>query len=161
MAEVTKQRSGELMQKIVLAAMLAAVIPATAAAQWTISEEVDPFTDERRHYASLFSEERQLMAMYSCGRLELLIFKLASAVDTDLFANERVQIRFDDDTAETATWGVFRNESLVPSAGFVQRMAQHQTLLMGVTAFPNDRVVARFNLIGTAAMLEQINCEAE
>ena len=32
------------MRKIVVVALLAVVLPATAAAQWTIDEEVDPFT---------------------------------------------------------------------------------------------------------------------
>ena len=53
------------------------------------------------------------------------------------------------------------DSALVLPVAFAQRMAQHQTLLLGVTAFRDDLVRDRFNLTGTAAMLEQIDCRAE
>ena len=59
-----------------------------------------------------------------------------------------------------ALFYAFKNKCLLPVA-FAQRMAQHQTLLLGVTAFRDDLVRDRFNLTGTAAMLEQIDCRAE
>ena len=155
------------MRKIVVVVLLAVVLPATAAAQWNFSEDVDPFTDITTYQAFLYSEENQLGFGYSCSSegVGLLLLKIfAFGVDADLwennFAHGHVQIRFDDDTAEMATW--FDNDqTLFLPVAFVQRMAQHQTLLLGVTAYLNNSVRDRFNLTGTAAMLEQIGCRAE
>ena len=152
------------MRKIVVVALLAVVLPATAAAQWDIQEDVDPFTDASTQRVYLSSEENQLAFSYSCTSegVESLWVVLWIAVDTNLFAHGRVQIRFDDDPAERAEW-TDNDEFLRLPVAFVQRMAmaQHQTLLLGVTAFRNDLVRDRFNLTGTAAMLEQIDCRAE
>lgn len=152
------------MRQIVVVALLAVALPATAAAQWDISEEVDPFTDESTFRAYLLSEENKLLMSYSCTSdgTEIVLVAMSFGVDTDLFADGRVQIRFDDDTAERTEW-TDNDEYLLPPPAFVQRMAQpqHQTLLLGVTAFPSDRVADQFDLTGTAAMLEQTDCRAE
>ena len=85
-----------------MVALLAVVLPATAAAQWTIDEAVDPFTDVSTHTAYLQSEENQLAIFYFCtdgvesGHVTLWI-----GADGDLFAHGRVQIRFDDDPITT------------------------------------------------------------
>ena len=149
------------MRKIVVVALLAVVLPATAAAQWTIDEAVDPFTDVSTHTAYLQSEENQLAIFYFCtDGVESVHVTLWIGADGDLFAHGRVQIRFDDDPAERAEWNDLDSALVLPVA-FTQRMAQHQTLLLGVTAFRDDLVRDRFNLTGTAAMLEQIDCRAE
>jgi len=155
------------MRKIVVVALLAVVLPATAAAQWSIREsEVDPFTDERPKFASLSGEENKLRLSYSCMQgfsRGLLLMFFNGANDGDMFASGSIQIRFDDDTAERASWDDGNSSlSLVYGAdSFVQRMAQHQTLLLGVTVYQGEGVRDSFNLTGTAAMFEELNCEGE
>ena len=91
------------MRKIVVVALLAVVLPATAAAQWTIDEAVDPFTDVSTHTAYLQSEENQLAIFSFCtDGVESVHVTLWIGADGDLFAHGRVQIRFDDDPAERA-----------------------------------------------------------
>ena len=149
------------MRKIVIAVLLLLVAPATTAAQWNIEESVDPFTDESTHTASLVSEENQLSIGYSCtdGQESLYVGLWIGHEGADLFADGDVQIRFDDDPAERAEWLDENTLLFSPNAdAFARRMAQHQILLVGVTAFRNDLVRDRFDLTGTAAMLEQIDC---
>ena len=151
----------EPMRKIVVVALLAVVFPATAAAQWTIDEEVDPFTDASNYSATLSGEDDRIFISYACqGRLELLLVIFSPGPGTNIFGSGVVQIRFGDDPGETEVWDD-NNEYLAAPVAFVRRMAQHDTLLLGVSAYRSGSVRDRFNLTGTAAMLEQIDCRAE
>ena len=147
------------MRKVLLVVTAVALAETPLSAQWQIQEPtVDPFTDEASQIAMLPSEKGLLAVAYGCADgTETLVARFWIDADATLFAHGRVQVRFDDDPAETAVWNDFDSVLQLP-ARLVQRMAQHQTLLLRVTAFGDDRVTDLFGLAGTAAMLEQINC---
>ena len=152
------------MRKIVVVALLAVALPTTAAAQWEIlSETVNPFTDALRQTAQLSGEDNHLAISYVCiDGQETLSAIFGSGHDgNDVFAHGSVQIRFDDRPAETAEWSDEDTILIAPIPlvlSYMRSMTQHQKLLLGVTSFVNDLVIDRFDLTGTAAMLEQVNC---
>ena len=152
------------MRNIVVVALLAVALPTTAAAQWKIlSETVNPFTDALRQTARLSGEDNQLAIFYVCidGQETLSVIFGSGYDGNDVFAHGRVQIRFDDRPAERVEWSDENTVLLAPIPlvrSYMRSMTQHQTLLLGVTSFVDDLAIDRFDLTGTAAMLEQMNC---
>ena len=152
------------MRNIVVVALLAAVLPATAEVQWEFLEsQVDPFTDVSISGAYLLSEERRLSLNYSCrsdgeDALRLLLGSRLDAFENGV-AGGRIRFRFDDLPVRRVTW-VNRNDFLdaISLDNFLGFMRRHDTLLMEALSVRNGPVTDRFDLAGPAAMLEQINC---
>ena len=164
------------MRKIVVAVLLAVVLPAAADAQWDLEKTVDPFTDETDSVASLLSEERRLSLIYICWsdgediirlRIRLRLGPLDSRYEA--FESGSVRYRFDDLPAQREIW--FHpddHDDLIETFPFAQEhvdflrsLLQHETLLLRVMSVRNGSVTDRFNLTGTAAMLEQAGCRGE
>ena len=156
------------MRKIVLAALLAVALPAAAEAQWEFLEsQVDPFTDVSISGAYLLSEEGRLSLNYSCrsdgeDALRLVLGSRRDAFESGVRGG-RIRFRFDDLPARRVTW-VNRNDFLdaILLDDFMRSLRRHETLLLEVMSTTlNGSVTDRFDLAGTAAMLEQIGCRAE
>ena len=83
-------------------------------------------------------------SVYACQvRLELLLVIFSPGPGTNIFGSGVVQIRFGDDPGETEVWDD-NNEYLAAPVAFVRRMAQHDTLLLGVSAYRSGSVTDRF-----------------
>ena len=141
-----------------------------AAARWAIYIERDPFTDELTQLASWLDNSEtfppgettslRLYADCTDSRWKL-------AVSGELFANRNVRIRFDDDPEENAEWNLgLEGIQLIPTntTAFLRRMTQHEALWLGVTRDDRRRnrdIAARFDLTGTAYMLERLGWDLE